>query len=66
MVLRNFALRFKDADLESRSAELKVLARCFSLLKEYLHNMYINQQDAQISVIKLYFFIRRSTCFGLY
>ena len=29
-------------------------------------NMYINEQDAQISVIKLYFLIRYSTCFGLY
>ena len=28
--------------------------------------VYINQQDAQISVIKLYFSIRCSTCFGLY
>ena len=29
-------------------------------------NMFTNQQDARISVIKLYFFIRCSTCFGLY
>jgi hypothetical protein len=28
-------------------------------------NMYINQQDTQISMIKLYFLIRFSTCFGL-
>ena len=30
-----------------------------------IRDMYINQQDAQISVIKLYFLIRYSTCFGL-
>ena len=28
-------------------------------------NIYINQQDAQISVIELYFHIRCSTCFGI-
>ena len=28
--------------------------------------LYINQRDAQISVIKLHFFIRCSACFGLY
>ena len=29
------------------------------------HNMYINQQDAQILVISLYFPLSCSTCFGL-
>ena len=29
-------------------------------------NMYINKKDAQIYVIKFYFLIRCSTCFGIY
>ena len=28
--------------------------------------MHINQQDTQISVIRLYFLIKCSTCFGMY
>ena len=31
-----------------------------------LECVYMNQQDAQFSVIRLYYFIRCSTCFGLY
>ena len=52
-----------------RNRALKYYADEFPVFKEFIDvfiNMYINQQDAQISVIKLYFLIRCSTCFGLY
>ena len=53
---------------------IKTLLQLFWIIKIIVLNLwiyhsgivYINQEDAQISIIKRYFHIRCCTCFGLY
>ena len=58
---RRYVLTTPQSCLFPKDNNLTSIYVCDTIIR-----MYINQQDAQISVIKLYIFNRCSTCFRLY